>query len=204
MASGGKKEENEGRGSSSRRKSTRRICQQEALTSVSKVIDYNLKWKSRFEQRRKGYEKIQSEITKVESWLSLLLSCSSPKCMAWKMLCLLAENSKVGSGRGARIFDSSCSHYHLENTAWTHLAWKSLHFSFNIFYGLLVWRALCALLRQSWKHVWVIQIIILEKDIKSIDHWLFFSLYPSALHKHPSVMIVNSKNFCFTALYLCR
>lgn len=48
---------------------TRRICQQEALTSVSKVIDCNLKWKFPFEQRRKGYEKIQLEFTDVESQL---------------------------------------------------------------------------------------------------------------------------------------
>jgi len=48
-----------------RRKSTRRICRQDTLTSVSKVIDYNLKWKSPSEQRKKGYEKVQFEIIDV-------------------------------------------------------------------------------------------------------------------------------------------
>lgn len=46
-----------------KRKSARSTCRQDSFMSVSEVTDYRLKWKLPFEQRRKGYEKIQFAMT---------------------------------------------------------------------------------------------------------------------------------------------
>lgn len=102
--------------------------------SVSEVTDYRLKWKLPFEQRRKGYEKIQFAMT--DAVRSDCLCPGAPTGTARVLPESLQMTGASGVALPAAARRTQCDKHHTQ----------PLFFSFYVLYGLLVRWSLCGLL----------------------------------------------------------